>query len=33
MERLEVKHLNHHFGFTEILRDINFTLEKGHPML
>jgi NitT/TauT family transport system ATP-binding protein len=29
MERLEVKHLNHHFGFTEILRDINFTLQKG----
>ena len=29
MERLEVKKLHHHFGFTEILRDINFTLEKG----
>lgn len=29
MERLEVKNLNHHFGFTEILRDINFTLNKG----
>ncbi len=29
MERLEVTKLNHHFGFTEILRDINFTLEKG----
>ena len=29
MEKLEVKGLNHHFGFTEILRDINFTLEKG----
>ena len=29
MERLEVKKLNHHFGFTEILRDINFTLQKG----
>ncbi|QOP43412.1 ATP-binding cassette domain-containing protein [Sulfurimonas sediminis] len=29
MEKLEVKHLTHHFGFTEILRDINFTLEKG----
>jgi len=29
MERLEVKGLNHHFGFTEILRDINFTLQKG----
>jgi len=29
MEKLEVKNLNHHFGFTEILRDINFTLTKG----
>ncbi len=29
MERLKVTKLNHHFGFTEILRDINFTLEKG----
>ena len=29
MEKLEVKHLTHHFGFTEILRDINFTLSKG----
>ncbi len=29
MEKLEVKNLNHHFGFTEILRDINFTLNKG----
>ncbi len=29
MEKLEVTKLNHHFGFTEILRDINFTLEKG----
>ena len=29
MEKLEVKNLNHHFGFTEILRDINFKLEKG----
>ena len=26
---LVVKGLNHHFGFTEILRDINFTLDKG----
>jgi NitT/TauT family transport system ATP-binding protein len=32
MERLEVKKLNHHFGFTEILRDINFTLEKGEVL-
>ncbi len=29
MEKLEVKGLNHHFGFTEILRDINFTLNRG----
>ncbi|MEA2111562.1 MAG: ATP-binding cassette domain-containing protein [Campylobacterota bacterium] len=29
MEKLEVKKLNHHFGFTEILRDINFTLNRG----
>ncbi|MEA3521682.1 MAG: ATP-binding cassette domain-containing protein [Campylobacterota bacterium] len=29
MERLEVKNLHHHFGFTEILRDINFRLTKG----
>ncbi len=29
MEKLEVRNLNHHFGFTEILRDINFTLNKG----
>ena len=32
MERLEVKKLNHHFGFTEILRDINFTLGKGEVL-
>lgn len=32
MEKLEVKGLNHHFGFTEILRDINFTLEKGQVL-
>ncbi|MCD4668742.1 MAG: ATP-binding cassette domain-containing protein, partial [Sulfurimonas sp.] len=32
MERLEVKGLNHHFGFTEILKDINFTLEKGQML-
>ena len=29
VEKLEVKNLNHHFGFTEILNDINFTLNKG----
>jgi len=32
MEKLEVTKLNHHFGFTEILRDINFTLEKGEVL-
>lgn len=32
MERLEVKKLNHHFGFSEILRDINFTLNKGEVL-
>ena len=29
MERLEVKNLSFSFGFKEILKDINFTLEKG----
>jgi len=32
MERLEVQGLTHHFGFTEILKDINFTLEKGEVL-
>ncbi|TET88646.1 MAG: ATP-binding cassette domain-containing protein [Sulfurovum sp.] len=32
MEKLEVSKLNHHFGFTEILRDINFTLEYGQVL-
>ncbi len=32
MEKLEVKGLHHHFGFTEILRDINFTLTKGEVL-
>ncbi len=32
MEKLEVKGLNHHFGFTEILKDINFTLEQGQVL-
>ncbi len=32
MERLEVAKLNHHFGFTEILKDINFTLQKGEVL-
>ncbi|DAB41094.1 MAG TPA: ABC transporter ATP-binding protein [Sulfurovum sp. UBA12169] len=29
MERLEVRGLNHSFGFFRVLEDINFTLEKG----
>lgn len=32
MERLEVKKLNHSFGFTKILQDINFTLKKGEVL-
>ncbi len=32
MERLEVKGLNHHFGFTQILENINFSLEKGEVL-
>lgn len=32
MERLEVKKLNHSFAFDEVLRDINFTLEKGEVL-
>lgn len=32
MEKLEVSKLNHHFGFTEILKDINFSLEKGQVL-
>ena len=32
MEKLEVERLNHSFGFTEILRDINFSLEKGEVL-
>jgi len=32
MERLEVHGLTHHFGFTEILKDISFTLEKGEVL-
>lgn len=32
MERLEVQGLTHHFGFTEILKNINFTLEKGEVL-
>ena len=29
MERLKVSNLNHHFGFTEILNNINFVLNKN----
>ena len=32
MEKLEVEKLNHHSGFTEILNNINFTLEKGQVL-
>lgn len=32
MARLEVQKVNHSFGFTEILNDINFTLEKGEVL-
>jgi len=32
MEKLEVLNVNHHFGFTEILNDINFTLNKGEVL-
>ncbi|MDD3443721.1 MAG: ATP-binding cassette domain-containing protein [Sulfurimonas denitrificans] len=32
MESLEVKGLNHSFGFTKILQDINFTLNKGEVL-
>lgn len=32
VEKLEVSELNHHFGFTEILNDINFTLNKGEVL-
>ncbi len=32
MERLKVTNLTHHFGFTEILRDINFTVDKGEVL-
>jgi len=32
MERVVVSQLNHSFGFTEVLKDINFTLEKGQML-
>jgi len=32
MEKLEVKGLHHSFGFTKILKDIDFTLQKGEVL-
>ena len=32
MEKIEVKSLNHNFGFTRILEDINFTFNKGEVL-
>ncbi len=32
IEQLQVKELNHHFGFTQILNNINFTLNKGEVL-
>ena len=32
MEKLIVKGVNHHFGFTKILENINFTLNKGEVL-
>jgi len=32
MEKIEVKNLNHNFGFTRILEDITFTLNKGEVL-
>ena len=32
VEKLEIAKLNHYFGFTEILNDINFTLSKGEVL-
>ncbi|MBL6969830.1 MAG: ATP-binding cassette domain-containing protein [Campylobacterales bacterium] len=32
MEKLVSENLNHHFGFTQILKNINFTLEKGQVL-
>lgn len=32
MERVVVSQLNHSFGFTEVLKEINFTLEKGQML-
>jgi len=32
MEKLEVKRLNHNFGFTQVLKDINFSINKGEVL-
>ncbi|MGP1580959.1 MAG: ABC transporter ATP-binding protein [Wolinella sp.] len=32
MEKLSVRNLNHRFGYAEILRDINFTLQSGESL-
>ena len=32
VEKLTVKNLNHAFGFTEILHNINFELHKGEAL-
>lgn len=32
MEKLEVQAVNHRFGFTQILKNINFTLHKGEVL-
>jgi NitT/TauT family transport system ATP-binding protein len=32
VERLEVTKVNHRFGFTQILKNINFTLQKGEVL-
>jgi len=32
LEQLKVEKLNHHFGFSEILKNINFTLHKGEVL-
>ncbi len=32
LEQLKVSKLNHHFGFTHILQNINFTLNKGQVL-
>lgn len=32
MEKIEVRNLNHNFGFTRILEDVSFTLNKGEVL-